>query len=247
MRIENVSSFAPGSKAAGQPSAGQPLSGAKIGDSFTARVLFSEGGNVHIKTEGGSVVKARLEGGVSLEVGAEVELVVTDLEGGVITLALAEGGKGRYLVPDAPPLGDIAAMEADRALAPLVNQLKALNLPVTRQIVEAMGNLLSRFPDMPLKDAAFLAASGALENPANLLPAVNLLYGEGKAGDMLQTLMALVPGFEAAPDPPLSAELPLPAGPALPEEPASAARKCKCTYRRQTDENSRFNAKIQRK
>ncbi len=211
MRIANVS-VAELNKSLGLVPSKASKSALKPGDSISGRVLFNDKGTVHIKTENGQVMRARLDGGARLEVGQDVRLTVSETSDSSVQLVIEQPGTER--VPNAQPQlaagelipADIAPASgtpAPRAVAqtqPLASgdearfaaQLKELGLPVTRETVGAMAKIISDNPDIGPQRAAFLAGNRISQEQAMFEAADRLLGGEGQTGRMLMQLTGLL-------------------------------------------------------
>lgn len=151
------------------------------GDVLNVRVISSQDGNATLRTEDGNVFHARLEGGVSLEPGTEALLVVTEQADGIIYMSLAEAGSAVI---------QSAANQAAIDAAPdaILQQLSSMGLPVNAETVTAMQDILAAYPDMPLDQAAFIAAHKLPLDPA-MLNAVSALFEEGAdTASMLEAL-----------------------------------------------------------
>lgn len=150
------------------------------GDVVAVRVISSEDGNASLRTADGKVINARLEDGVSLPVGAEVKLVVTQSGSEVLTMALAEPGGAAVQMPSANPLVDAA-----------IDRLVAMGATPDAETLTAMLDILSANPDMPLDEAAFLAAHKLPAEPSVLDAVRAALSGEVDTSSMLETLSRL--------------------------------------------------------
>lgn len=190
MRLDNIPATNIG-QAVMPRGAGAQIRQLEAGDAVTAKVLSNENGKVTLKTTDGDVIRATLEEGVELPAGSEATLVVSEKTDGVIYMRLApemlEGGP--------------QAAKPDPETAACVKQLAELNLPVSDRTVDDMRTILAQYPDMPLDQAAFLAANNMTElSPSLLDAAMALLSGDANTAVMLDSLAQLLTqAFDAAP------------------------------------------------
>ena len=179
MRIEAISvpQIPSGAQRPGAASVPEQL---QPGTRVQAKVIAREGDTVQLQLEGGAELTARLEGGAFLEPGQEVRLLVTGREEQTVTMSLERG---------TAQLGGLPAAGGEPAGAAV---LRALNLPVTGEILQRMEGLQRSYPSLTPERAAFLAANG-IEEPALVQAALNLFESGATTGQMLERLEALLP------------------------------------------------------
>jgi len=164
----------------------------KEGDEVKATVLSCDEHAVMLKTDGGHVIRARLETEINLLTGSQIQLEVSGKEKGSVSLSVigtdespraAQGEGGGRPGP--------AAGAPDKSLAPYASKLAELNIPVTKETVRLMQGLIARDPAMTLDEAAFLASNKLSGEGGLMKAALALLSGGGKTGDALELLLAL--------------------------------------------------------
>ena len=183
------------------------------GESIEARVIFSSGDAVHLKTAEGAFLRARLEGGVMLSEGTTVALTIVEKGAGLLKLCLSD------------PLSSIgneagAHFPAERnlslppALATLVEQLQKSSLQASQKL-DAFMRALGDFPASNADTAAIrqaialLLAEGLDTTPtATALAEAEITAPTARPslGQMLQHLLALLnieadAPYQAAPHP----------------------------------------------
>ena len=183
-------------------SAGASLEDIAEGESFTARVIFTSDNTVHLKTAEGAFIRARLEGGLTLTEGSEIELMAVEKGDGLLKLRLSEAMLGGGQPPgDTSHNGLRPALPP--ALAALLEQLQisALTLP---QKLTAFMRGLSDFPGLNSEDAAVRQATALLTatgkndlsisepQPGDKAPPGPAALAPPTVGQMLQELTALL-------------------------------------------------------
>ena len=167
------------------------------GESFEARVIFSDHGIAHLKTAGGSLIRARLDEGVTLREGTTVRLIVAEKGGALIQLSLGENLSGDHVPGAVSPTGHMRLLPP--ALTALVEQLHNSSLTVPQRL-EAFMRALGDFPTLSLDAAPVRQAAVLLmAEGAKILPAIDISADEAPGipprpalGQMLQQLSALL-------------------------------------------------------
>lgn len=149
------------------------------GDVVDVRVMSSEDGMVTLRSEGGQIFRARVEDGVSLSPGDNVRLMVTQQTGDVIVMSLAE--------PNVVS-GDMRRAQASPVAEAFARLLVSIGVRPNAENIAAMKELLSAFPDLPVNEAAFMAAN-KLEPEPGILSALHQAFTGG--ADMASMLDGL--------------------------------------------------------
>ncbi|MCL1905503.1 MAG: flagellar hook-length control protein FliK [Clostridiales bacterium] len=171
------------------------------GESFEARVIFSDRGTVHLKTAEGAFIRARLEGGVVLAEGSEVSLTIVEKGDGLIKLRLSGPLAGESAVPGSvSTAGRMPALPP--ALAAIVEQMQNSALK-PHQRLEVFMRALGDFPALSTDNAAIrqtaalLLTDGRETAQAAPLPGTEAAPGQAQQasalpGQMLSELNALL-------------------------------------------------------
>ena len=163
------------------------------GDVLKAEVLSGEKGSVVMRAEGGQVFRARLASNVALSRGDEVFLQVTGKEEGIIYLSVRE----RPADIDAAKLAALVRDFEDKSLLQFAERLAGLSMPVNEDTALAMRDLMARYPEISMDEAAFIAANRLYGDEELLNAALELLSGGDKTGEMIAKLLELAGAQEA--------------------------------------------------
>jgi len=165
----------------------------KEGDKVKAQVLSSATDAVVIKTDGGHIIRARLDAGVKLLPGDDIQLEVSEKDRGTVFLSIIGSDENRGGIS-----GEIAGQTGvvrgftDKSLAPYAEKLAELNMPVTEETARLMRELIAQNPGMTLDEAAFLA-SNKLTGDANIIKAAQaVLSGGEKTDDFIARILTLL-------------------------------------------------------
>lgn len=184
MRLDAVSvPNVPQGQPLNQTAPADPRPALTEGDVVSARVIAAEDRAVTLKTPEGAIFRARLEGGVLLRPGADVQLLVTERSGDLIIMSLARPGQ----------MAAAPAEPGDPMAQALLRQLTALGYPPTEETLAAARTILAALPDASPGEAAFLAGNGLPPEPAMLDALRALFAGTEDTGSMLDTLLTLTP------------------------------------------------------
>jgi len=168
------------------------------GDRVKAQVLSSAKDAAVIKTDGGHVLRAKLDAYVNLSPGDDIQLEVSGKERGTVFLSIIGTAENRGETHDqaAGQTGHAGGF-TDKTLEPYASKLVELNMPVTEETARLMRELVTQNPGMTLDEAAFLA-SNKIKGDANIIKAaIAALYGGEKTDAMIARIAALLSFPEA--------------------------------------------------
>lgn len=159
------------------------------GDVVTVKVLSVKDGTASLKTADGTVFQAQLEDGVDLPPGSNVRLMVTQQAGETITMALATPGQ---------TAASSAAAEQDPVTNLIMRQLANMGFKADGETVAIMRGIMEQFPDMPVNQAAFMAANKLPAEPSVVSAMQSVFSGEADTGSMLEALVKLATAVDGA-------------------------------------------------
>lgn len=152
------------------------------GDVVEARVIAVRDGMASLKTSDGTVFRARLDDGVALTPGSDARLLVVEQSNGAVVMSLA----GADVIAAASTAQ--AQAQPDAVSEGILNQLALMGLSADAGTVDAARQILAALPDIPINEAAFLAASKLDPSPDVVNALHSLFSGEADAASMLDAL-----------------------------------------------------------
>jgi len=163
------------------------------GDRVKAQVLSSTKDAAMIKTDGGHVLKAKLDAYVNLSPGDNIQLEVSGKERGTVFLSIIGTDENRGGIHDqaAGQTGPARGF-TDESLVPYAGKLVELNMTVSEETARLMRELIMHNPGMTLDEAAFLA-SNKLTGDANIIKvALAAISGGDKTDALIARIIALL-------------------------------------------------------
>ena len=177
-----------------KPGTGTSTDSLKEGDVIKAEVLTNDRGSVTLKTENGSIFKARLDANAGLLPGDEVQLEVRGKDKG---LALISASRDEAAINETSGRPGLTEVSLDKNLAQYLNKLIELNMPATKDTAQLMRELIAQNPRLSLDEAAFLASNKLTGDKALIQAALALLANGEKTHVMIARLLALLAKPEA--------------------------------------------------
>jgi len=165
----------------------------KEGDRVAAQVISSEKGAIAMKTDGGFVFRAKLDAGIQLLPGDEIQLEVSGKGNGSVTLSIIRAGEGQNETEgesggQTSPARDLTG----QSRVPFERKLAELNITVTDEKVRLMQELMEQNPGMKLDEAAFLASNRLTSDEKLMKAALALLSGGEKTDAFVARLLNLL-------------------------------------------------------
>lgn len=138
------------------------------GQILNARVLSCEKSVALLKTEAGYILRAKLDAGIILEQGSVVTLVATGHRDGAVLLKLVSEHLDGPISGREPP-GNIDVAIPKDIPEILIRVLNKLELPVTKEIIEQISNLVKQKSDLSPEKIIFFAANNMRPDQAGTL------------------------------------------------------------------------------
>ncbi len=190
MRIDSTTFTLPAQKAGGQMN-GKPL---EVGDSVKGEVLFSSGDKANIKLDNGVLLRNVKLDGVKLSEGDTLQLTVSEMQQGQMTLKVEEhqtkGGQTSAEIPAADVLKGMG-LPANERNVELAQAFMAKGLPVSPETLESASALMDAFPNLSPEQAVFLSANGITD--PKLVEAFTQIVNDGSlTGNQLMELAKMI-------------------------------------------------------
>ena len=171
----------------------------KVGDTLRAEVVSCKNGVAALKTENGSMLRAKLDSGVTLSPGDKVLLEAVGKEDGILALSIRKDDSA-VRQEDLQLMGQNGFVKGfeDKSLAPYAGKLSELKMPVTEEAVRMMRDTMTQNPGVSIEEAAFLASNKLSGDSALVKAALALINGGEKTDEMIARLLALLEDQETA-------------------------------------------------
>ena len=179
-------------------SAGDALSKGQV---VKAEVLFASKDMANVKLANGSIVRARLDNGVTLSQGDTVWLSVKESDGKSLVLQVLRPDEGGSPANSLAELLTKAGVSNSRVNMELAAALTDSELPLEPAVIKQAGNILERFPEAGMKAAVFAAANKLEVNSQMLGVLDSLLKSDFKVSDLLTRIFSQLTGQAASQTP----------------------------------------------
>ncbi len=194
MQISSIHTAAPEELLRGNllNSIGSAADALSQGQVVEAEVLFVSEGMANVKLANGSIVRARLDNGVSLSQGDAVWLSVKENDGNSLVLQVLRPAESGSPANTLVELLAKAGVPSSRVNLELAAALTDSELPLEPAVIKQAGNILEMFPEASMKAAVF-AAANKLEISAQTLRVLDsLLQSDFKASDLITRIFKLL-------------------------------------------------------
>ena len=172
---------------------GAAVAGIQVGDTVRAEVISCKSGIATLKNENGNILRAKLDPGVTLSQGDKVLLETVGKEDGIISLSIREDDDSTRQETLQPGGFDGSVKGfGDKSLAAYADKLSELNMPVTEETARMMREIMTQNPGVSIEEAAFLASNKLGGDPSLINPALALINGGEKTGEMISRLLELL-------------------------------------------------------
>ncbi len=180
-------------------SVGRSEEGLLPGQIVEAEVLFASDDSVNVRLSNGSVLRARLDNGITLAEGDTVWLSVKENDGKSLVLQIVPNLSEN--MDPAKTLVDVmakAGLQNSRLGQSLVEAFVDSDLPLESALLKQAVEILEQNPAVNIKAAAFAAANKLDISSNNLSILEDLLRSDFKAGDLLARIFSLLTDEAAA-------------------------------------------------
>ena len=169
------------------PITGLTGTGLEAGSTFEAAVIFVSGSKVNIKLENGAVIRASLDGAVSLVEGDKVRFFVSENDGQHIVLIPEEILKGITGINPEQALAE-TSVSVIKENPKVVQAMKNCGYPPDPELCRRAVAVLANYPQTGAETAVFIAENNIPATQGNLQIADSLFRSEYEIGRAIEAV-----------------------------------------------------------